>query len=204
MFYKETWRSVRNLEVNPVIKVLILSDFLIWSSCNLIAPIFAVFILDHIDNGSLEAVGLATTIFFICKAIFEVPVGMYIDKSKSEKDDLYFAVIGTLLYGLCYLFFPSVTQVWQVYLLQGISGLACAICFPGWYSIFTRHIDKEKAGFEWSLHDVLLGVGIAACAAIGAFLAEQFGFDAVFYVVGAMVIAGAFLLVTIKNRIYLQ
>ncbi len=202
MYYRGIARSIKNYQVNFVIKILIFSDFLIWSSYQFLAPIFAIFISDRIDNSSLAVVGIASAVYLISKSIFEIPVGAYVDKSRSEKDDLYTALVGTILSACVFFGFIFITSVWQLYLLQILMGMGNALAFPGWYSIFTRHVDRNKAAFEWSLYDVLLGVGMAATAAIGGFLAERFGFDVIFIIIGLFTLLGAFSLLSIKNKIY--
>jgi len=202
MYSRIILRSIKHYHINPIIKVLIVSDFLIWSSYQLLAPVFAIFITDKITGGSIEAAGIAIALYLIFKSIFEMPVGMYIDRSKSEKDDLYTALVGTVLTALVFFMYPLVDAVWQVYVLQAIFGIASALAFPGWYSIFTRHVDKGKAGFEWSLYDVLTGIGMSAAAALGGFMAEEFGFGVVFITIGCFTLLGGLLLVVIRNKVY--
>ena len=202
MYHRGIVRVLKNYQINIVIKILILSDFMIWSAANLVAPDFAIFIANTIPGGSIEAVGIATMIYFIVKSITEVPVGLYIDRSKSERDDLYTAVFGTVLSASVYFLYPEITAVWHLYFLQGFAGLAAACAFPGWYSIFTRHVDKSKEAFEWSLYDVMLGIGMAITAALGAFMVDAFGFNIVFYIIGVATLLGAFFLLIIRNRIY--
>jgi MFS family permease len=202
MYYKGIFTSLKNMKVNIIIKILILSDFLIWSSYNLLAPVFALFITDKIQGATIESVGIASGLYFICKSIFEVPVGVFIDKTKGEKDDLYTAICGTILFALVYFLYIFIDQVWQLYLLQVFLGISAALAFPGWYSIFTRHVDKDQEGFEWSMYDVFLGVGIAAASTLGAFIADIFGFNILFLVVGVITILGALLMLLIKDKIY--
>lgn len=203
MFHRSILRGLKNYQVNTIIKVLIASDFLVWSSANLVGPVFAIFVTDVIPGGSVAAVGIASMIYFVTKSVVEIPIGTYIDRSKSEKDDLYSALIGTMLNAVTYMLYPLVGAIWQLYLLQIAAGAAAAIAYPGWYSIFTRHIDKSKEAFEWSLYDVLLGLGMAATAALGALMVDKFGFNVVFYMIGILTFSGAMLLFIIRKRIYL-
>ena len=198
MYYKSIFRSIRNYKINRIIKILILSDFLVWSSNQLLAPIFAIFITDKI-HGSLGVVGIASAIYLIVKSVFEIPVGTFVDKSKSERDDLIVAIAGTLLTAAVYFLYIFITDVWQIYLLQGVMGLGSALAFPGWYSIFTKHVDENKVGFEWSLYDVVLGIGMAGTAALGGFMATTYGFDTVFFIIGVLTGIGAFSLLLIKK-----
>ena len=201
MFHKSIIQTIRCYNVNPVIKFLILSDFLVWSSAQLFAPIFAIFIIDNLVGGEIEAVGLATAIFLIVKSIFEIPVGVFIDRTKSEKDDLYAVVMGTAMMGVVFLFYSQISSVSELYVLQVLLGFSAAISYPGWCSIFTKHIDKQKEAFEWSLYDVFIGVGMAGASAVGGFLVNIYGFSLIFYIAAACNIFGSVLLLSIRNRI---
>lgn len=201
MYSRAVARFVRQFHVNWVIKILIVSDFLIWSAQQLFAPVFAVYVTQQIAGGSLEVIGISASIYFIIRSIVEAPVGLWIDRTKSEKDDLYTALWGTLLSALVMFWYTFMTQVWELYLAQVVLGIGAAIAFPGWYSIFTRHIDKNKEALEWSLYDVLLGLGMAAAAALGGFLATVYGFDVLFNLAGVGTILGALLLLSLRNKI---
>jgi len=201
MYHKLVSRSIRHYDVNIIIKVLILSDFIIWSANQLLAPIFAVFVIDKID-GSIEVIGIASAIYLITKSICEIPVGTFVDKAKDEKYDLYTALAGTVLTASVYFMYMYITSVWQLYVLQSFMGLGAALAYPGWYSIFTRHIDKGKEAYEWSLYDVLLGVGMAATAALGGFLADKFGFSTLFFIIGSFTLLGAMFLLLIKGKVH--
>ncbi len=204
MYMRSVVRVMGQLQMNWVIKILIISDFLIWVSNQLFAPLFAVFVTDQLFGGSLEVVGISTSIYFVTKSVVEAPIGMWIDRTKAEKDDLLTALVGTILTALVFFSYNFMREIWQLYVAQGILGIGAAIAFPGWYSIFTRHIDKHKEALEWSLYDVLLGIGMAGSAALGGFLATVYGFHLVFNLAGISTIAGALLLLTIKNKICLR
>jgi MFS family permease len=204
MLYKNTVRGILNFKISFVIKILILSDFLILSSINLVSPIFAIFITDKINGATIATAGIAVMIFLIVKSVFEVPIAILIDKTKSEKDDFYTAIFGILLMAVCYFFFTRIDSIWQLYVLQGFLGLSVAISFPGWSSIFTRHIDKQKEALEWSLYDVVTGVGMALTAGIGALMVEKYGFDIIFYIISIFAVLGTILLLSIRKRIYVK
>lgn len=203
MYHREIWRMIKSYKISPIIKLLILSDFLIWSSYNLLAPVFAIFVTDKIKGANLEVVGIAASLYAVFKVLVEIPVGIYIDRTKSEKDDLYAAVIGTLAMAAVYFAYVFVNSVWELYVLQAVLGVSAAFAYPGWLSIFSRHVDQERRAFEWSLYDVTIGVGIAFASAIGAFVADFFGFDVLFVIVGIFSLCGTFALLSVKNKIYI-
>ncbi len=200
MYHRIIAKSIRQYNVNFIIKILILSDFLIWSSNQLLAPIFAIFVVEKIGD-SIEVVGIAAAIYLITKSIFEIPVGAYIDKAKDERYDLYTAFIGTVLTAVVYFLYIYIDSVFHIYVLQALMGVGAALAFPGWYSIFTKHVDNGKEAFEWSLYDVLLGMGMAFTAALGGFLVQKFGFDTLFVLIGLFTLAGAFCLLLLKGDV---
>lgn len=202
MHARSTMRSIASYKMNPVIKLLILSDFIIWTSYQLVIPIFAIYVVTVLEGASIEVVGIATAVYLIAKSIFEVPFGIYIDKKKGEKDDLYFAVGGVLISSLAYVFFAFVSSATQLYMVQALLGFGAAMAYPGWYALFTHHIDKGKEGLEWSLYDVLLGIGMAASAAAGGFFAESYGFDILFFVVAGLVAIGGCTLLLARKSIF--
>jgi MFS family permease len=188
--------------MNIVIKILILSDFIINSVSNLIAPVFAIFIVDMVPGATVAAVGIATALYLICKSVLEVPIGIYVDKKKGEKDDFYTAFFGSILSAGVYFLYPAVNAVWHLYALQIILGVSSALSLPGWLGIFSRHLDKKIAAFEWSVYDVFAGVGMALAAFVGAFMVDKWGFDIVFYIIGIFSVIGAFVLLMIKDKLY--
>ncbi|HBF67218.1 MAG TPA: hypothetical protein DDW36_02220 [Candidatus Magasanikbacteria bacterium] len=195
-------RSVKNYKINIVVKLLVISDFIVWSSYQLMAPIFAVFITGDIQGASIETVGIASAIYLVFKSLIEIPLGIYIDRTASEKDDLFTAMLGTIITGFGYIAYTFVDQIWHLYVLQALLGFAAALAYPGWLSIFSRHLDKRSRALEWSIYDVSNGLGMAAAAALGGFMANKFGFDIVFFIVGIFTFVGALILLMLRNKIY--
>ncbi len=191
--------SLKKYKVNPIIRTLIFSDFLFWSANNLVTPIFSVFIVDHILDASLEAAGFAATLYLLTRSLAEIPVGMLIDKQKGETDDLIFLITGGVLQGIIYISFAFMENVSQLYIAMILLGIASAISAPSWYSVFTKYIDKKEEGFEWSLYDVLVSIGMALTAAIGGYIAQRYGFHLVFFVVGTLTILSGFVILPLRK-----
>jgi len=184
---------IKKLFINKIVFVLIKTDFIFFSAIGLIAPVFAVFLTDKLIDGSLEVAGFATAIYWIAKSIFVVPVGRLLDKMKGERDDLICLVVGYLIVGLVHFGYTQATLSWHIYILELIYALAMAIAMPGWSAIFTRHIDRGKEGFEWSIENVGYSVGMGITGALGGILVTRFGFNVVFVLAGTFAIFGALL-----------
>lgn len=169
-------------KVSKTIRFLILSDFFLFFAIGLLAPIFAVFILENIEN-KIEVVGYAVSCYWITRVIMVIPLSHLMDKIKGEFDEYSFMVAGTFLVSIIPLFYIISSAPWHLYLLQVINGLANSMMVPAWRIIFTNHVDRKIVGFEWSLEDVGVGIATALSAGIGAFIADRFGFDILFWVI---------------------
>ena len=168
--------------INKIIRALIVSDFFLFFSIGLLSPIFAVFILQNIDN-KIEVIGYAVSLYWLVRGITGIPLSRLMDKMKSEMDEYYFMIIGTFITACVPLFYIVSQAPWHIYLLQIISGLANSMAVPAWRILFTNHIDSRIIGFEWSLEDVGIGVATASSATLGAFIADKFGFNILFVII---------------------
>jgi MFS family permease len=166
--------------VNLVTRILVLSDFFLFFSNGLLSPIYAIFILNRINGAGLEMVGFATAIYWVSRVIAVIPLSHMMDKIKGEKDEYYLMLLGTVLISSTPLVYIFATEVWQVYAVQVVNGIAFSMVIPAWRVIFTKNLNNDRVSYEWSLDDVGVGIATAISAAIGASVAERFGFNTLF------------------------
>ncbi len=189
------------LKINNVVKYLVLSDLIFFAGWGLITPIFAIFIVNSIQGGSILVVGIASSIYWILTSILRIPFGIFLDNHKGEKDDYFFLVAGLFIASLIPFGYIFSKLPWHIYILQAIYGIGLAMSFSGWSAIFTRHIDKGKEATEWGLDATSVGLGTGVSALIGGLAVSQFGFKPVFVVVGILGLIGVALLLGIRNNI---
>ena len=193
------------MRVNRVIKILVTSDLLILAAFGFMTPIFAVFITGQIEGGTIQVVGLAAAIYLIVKSSIQIPVGRRLDKVRGEKDDFYLLIFGSILVSLVPFGFIFSSLPWHIYLLEIILGIGDGLVIPSWGGFFTRHIDKGQEAFEWSLESTVVGFGVGITAAVGGYLANKFGFNLIFVIVGIMSLIGSLFLIflykTLKPRV---
>lgn len=183
--------------MNKKLLLLILSDVLILSSFGLIGPIFAVFITNNIEGGTIVSAGLATTIFLIVKSVVQMPLSrFFIDKEKHKTHSL---LVGTLLIITVPFIYFSAKHINTIFLAQVVYGLGAAMAYPAWFSLFTNYIDKKHKGFEYTLWSTGIGVGGALSAYLGANIANLLGFRVLFFVVGLIAFFGFLLLITLNR-----
>jgi MFS family permease len=177
--------------MNRIIKVLILSDFIITSAFGFLAPIFALFLTDKIQGATIETVGFASAFYWIVAVLTRLPIARRVDRTPSEKDDFYFMIIGSILISAVPFLFILSSKIWHIYLIQAFYGLGYSLRLPGWFAMFTRHISKGREGYEWSLDGIVAGAGSAITAALGGVLASRLGFNALFIIIGVISIFGS-------------
>ena len=191
---------------NKIIKILITSDFFLNLGWGLLSPIFAIFILEKITDGdslrAVEVAGFSALFYWITKSIFEIPIGWFLDKKYGEKDDFWFMVIGTFITAVVPIGYLFSYVPWHIYFFQIIHAMGMAMALPSWLAIFTRHIDKGKEAFEWSIETTSIGAGAGIAGGIGGLIAASFGFKVVFVFVSSLTFFSAVLLMFVKNSIY--
>lgn len=190
--------------LNKVIKILIASDFFLQAGWGLSGPIFAIFLTKQIQGGSLEMVGFVAATYWITKSIVQPFIAHHLDKNHGEKDDFHFLVIGMYVANLIPLGYLFATRIEHIFFLELIRGLAMACVVPTWAAIFTRHIDKGREAFSWSLESTGIGFAAGFAGAFGGIIAGVMGFKAVFVLVSVFGIAASSTLLLIKNKIFLK
>jgi len=187
--------------INKVIKILVFSDLVLLFGWGLITPILAVFILESIKGGDAKVAGIAVGLYWLIKSVFQIPIANFLDKTKGENDDFYALVFGTILASLAPIGFIFSTQPWQMYSLQGIQALGMAFAIPSWSAIFTRHIEKGREAFCWSLDSSALGIGTGVAGIIGGIVAKTFGFVPLFVGVAVLGIISGLVVFLIKGEL---
>ena len=192
-------------QFNPVILSLITIDFFMNGALGIIAPFFAVFIVNsgQIVGGDIAVIGLATSIFWLVKSVAQLPIAAWLDKYDGETDEFwafFMGYIGAAIVPLLYFFAAS---PFDIYVAQALFGLAMALAVPAWTSIFTRHIDHARISFEWSLYSVFsLGLATMLSAALGSILVDQFGFRAIFLIASVVAMISACGVFAIRKRLF--
>ncbi len=106
---------------------------------------------------------------------------------------------GFLLLGITAFLFAGVSKVWEFYLVQAIRGIAMAFYAATWTVIFSKHLDKKREAFEWSLDSMAVGIGAGLSGLMGSVIAESFGYYTLFVVVGIMSLMGAAILMLVPD-----
>jgi len=188
--------------INKVIQILITSDFLLQSGWGLIGPIFAIFLTKQIQGGDLKMVGFVAATYWLTKSIVQPFIAHRLDRKYGEKDDFNFLVVGMYIANLIPLGYAFSSQPWHIFTLEFIRAIAMACVVPTWAAIFTRHIDRGREAFSWSLESTGIGFAAAFAGALGGILASILGFKIVFVLVSLFGIISSSVLLLIRNQIF--
>lgn len=188
--------------INKVIKIIVIADFFYNSAFASFAPIFAIFVTNHIKGGTAGVAGLAVSAFWVTKSIFQLPIARLLDRTDGERDEYWSVVLGYFFTGLIPIAYLYVTEPWHLYVVNAVYGFIMAWTVPAWYSIFTRHVDKWRISFEWSLESVFaVGLATAGASALGGYVVDHYGFNTLFIAAGAISIMSSFIMMGMKNHL---
>lgn len=175
-----------SFKVNKVVGYFIVADLILFSGWGLVSPIFSVFIVENIVSATLVNVGIGASIYWIVKSLVQLPLGHFLDAEENEKTSLYILLAGLLLTASSAFAFIFISKVWHLYAAQFIHGLGMAFYVVSWYGIFSHHLDKNKAAFEWAMNSSSLGLASGVMALVGGYVAASFGFAYVFAAAGIL------------------
>lgn len=188
------------LDMNVVIRLLIMSDIVWMGATGLLGPIFALYVVDFIPGADAAVAGTAAAIYLVTKSLLQVPVATIIDKIRGEQDDYWFLICGSLTAALVPLSYLFISTVAQLYLVQFILGAITAVTFPSYMAIFTRHIDHTREGTEWGVYFTLVDMSSAVAASVGGVMSTYLGFHTLIITMVCISLFGASLLIPIRKR----
>lgn len=190
-----------SIKVGRVVKYLVISDLFLLLGWGIIDPVFPVFIIQRIQGATLITVGVVAAVYWIIKSVLQIPIANYLDRTPGEKDDFVALVGGLLLAGFSALAFAVINTTWELYLVQAVHAIGFAFYVPSWSSIFSRHLDRERVSFDWSLDSTVAGLAAGISGLVAGVIAAVWGFVAVFIAGGIFSLLAAFVLMTVPNLV---
>lgn len=180
-------RQPSNFQINPLIKSFITSETLLWSGWNFVMPVFAVFATQKISGGTVEIVGIATSVHLIARIISELISGKKLGRG-SEQRKLVFTIVGILIMVLSYFGLAFTDTILELLIFLGLAGVGLGICSPAKSALFSDHLDKRVASAEWGLYDGVLLTGVAVASSLGGFVVKIYGFKILFLASAAIML----------------
>lgn len=188
-------------KLNQVILIVIFAQFIFTMAANLNVPLFAIFVVR--DVGTVAAVvGFASAIYWMVKSVIQLPVARFIDRNHGEIDDYFSLLLGIAISTAGTFLFYFAHSVWHVFAIQFLIAIGDAFAVPPLYAIFTRHLDKDAEGFEWTLQSSFsLGAGSAIGGALSGILAATIGIRSAYLINGLLMSLGWIILLFLRPYI---
>jgi hypothetical protein len=190
-----------NIKIGSIVKYFILCDFFLFAGWGFIDPVFSVFIIQRVAGGTLATIGIAAAIYWILKSVLQIPIANYLDRTAGEKDDFMTLIGGLFLIGISAIAMSWVNQIWELYAIHAVHAVAFALYFSSWPTIFSRHLDKDRISFDWSLDSTAAGMAAGVTGFLGGIIAQTLGFTVVFVTAGIFAFLAAFLLLSVPDLV---
>lgn len=173
------------LKADSIVKTFIISECFFCAAWNLITPLFAVFVIDSITQGSIELAASGYSAFLISRVLFELITGNYLAKG-SDKKKMILIALGFIICSFSYIGFSYSQNIAQIFIFYILLGAGIGISAPTKNSLFSIHLDKNREATEWSIADATAAICMALATALGGFIAASYGFR-VLFVLGAII-----------------
>lgn len=193
------------LSLSKVHWFLTASDILVWGTATIGSPLVAIYLTSKFGGDTLQYIGIATAIYYLVRGVVQLPLGLITDKISSDSDEIALLILGSILMGVPYLFYPLVTDAWQYYFMQVIIGIGASLNLNNWRKLFAKNIDTNKEGQTYGFYETVMSIFTAVFGFVGGYLsginAEIFEIVimamGVLITMGGIVVAGIY---TVNNR----
>ncbi|OIO51276.1 hypothetical protein COY93_04855 [Candidatus Uhrbacteria bacterium CG_4_10_14_0_8_um_filter_58_22] len=190
------------LNMNSVVRLLVISDVIWMGALGLLGPIFSLFIVEYIEGGNAAVAGTAAAIYLITKSIVQIPAAALIDRIRGEKDDFWIMFFGSIAAAFMPLLYLVIHTPGQLYAMQFLYGGIVAFTFPSYMALFTRHIDRGREGTDWGVYFTLTDLSSAAAASIGGVVATMVGYSPLIITLTGISLIGTLALFPIRKHLF--
>jgi len=182
-------------EINKRVKVLLVTNSIILLAVAMLGPIYALFV-DEIGGSLLDA-SLAAGVFALVAGVVTLLSGRRVDQVKNKG---VIVIIGYLIISVGFLLYTVVDSIYSLLVVQVIIGLGEAVYSPAFDTLYAKHIDRKKAGYEWGMWEALNYFSLAVGAIIGGLVVTNFGFNTLFVVMSLFCFSSAFYLYVLPEK----
>ena len=139
---------------------------------------------------SYAVLGAILTLFSLSTGIAQMPAGVMVDRWGAKP----ILIGGLILSGIAFAAMGSATEIWHLMVLSAVGGIGNAVFHPADYAILNSSINPKRMGKAFSLHTFAGHLGGALAPATMAFLIALYDWRFGMWVVGALGIVAAIIL----------
>ncbi len=183
-----------------IVRTLTANDIIFWGSDAFISVALALFVVSHIGEATILNVGIALMIYRVVGAISAVPIGRWFDSHKGYLDEVRGLSFACLAAGSVYVALSFATAVWQLYVGMFFLGIFVTVSLTSWRILFYSNIGKKQFGQTIGVYQMLYSLGIGLFLAVGGFVGDRYGYDAVLLLGGFLMMFGSLLPMLIRGH----
>ncbi len=191
-----------DLKINRLVRNFVLIDLSLFSGWGFLGPILPVFVIRNVEGATLVTIGIAAAIYLTVKSVLQLPIANFIDRNQGYHDDFFLLTVGLLLASFSAFSYILVKEVWQLYLVEALHGIAFSLYTPSWSGIFSRHLDKDRISFDWSLDSTTVGLSTGITGLFGGIIAQTFGFSPVFIIASVFSMMAVLILIISPDIVF--
>jgi len=164
---------------------------------SLIGPIYPIFVLNRF-SASIIDVGALLTIFGLSSALFKAVAGIVVDVYGKER----ILLVGAGLGAACSLAYIFVSDLTQLYLVEFLSGISCALQDPARLAIVAEIGEGRRKGLVIGISESAYDVASSLAALIAVAIVSNFGFELIFFICsGCQVVTGLMIFKLLRRTI---
>jgi MFS family permease len=170
--------------MHKILKILITSSMFYNFTAGMIGPIYAIFAQKI--GGDIFVASSAIAVYTFVIGVLILLFGRLEDRLDKKKVFIVGRAINVV--GIAgYLF---VSSPMDLFLVQGILGIAIAMMNPTFEALYSRGLRKGHEAFEWSVWEGSINIMLSVAAITGGFVAAVFGFQTLFLMMTGTAVLG--------------
>lgn len=158
--------------INKKILLLTFSDVFSWGPYYIVSSILSIYLSKKLGVDTIKFIGIGTAIYYMTRAIVQIPVGHISDKLKTYKDEAVMLEIGLILMGLTFILYPLITKPVHYYLLQLMFGTGCACNLTNWRKLFAASVTRGEEGRQYAFYEAAISISTSLIALIIGIIAN--------------------------------
>lgn len=148
-------------------------------------------------GGSVEEFGIAFGIMTFVSALVGLFAGRFSDKIGRKP----ILIAMSFLYAGVVFSYTLITSIVQLYIIQALYGMLNAIDDTVHTSYLADITKKRKRGTQLGVYSFLIDMASGVAIIMAGFLIGSSGFKSIFYIGSVLILLGAFLLFSLKERV---
>lgn len=165
--------------INPVIKMIIMSDIFFWSAWYTVLPILSIFIVQEVPGASVETAAFGFSFYLLARVAASI-VGSKFCAHARDSRKVFMIIYAILILNIAYVLMAFTRSIFSIYMFYTIIGMGIGLASPIRSALFSTHLDKNKETFEWALLDSVILIGIAICSIVSGVIIRDYGYTTLF------------------------